>query len=272
MNLELLKRINKPDFSLTIRADKGKGYCHACGQESTFDYEEVINDNLAKLWQIDNKTRHAFSSRESRKCKNCLSIYRNRLFSRVLCEYYGNPDIKNLEDLVNSKDFQRIKLAEINSCGPLHKFLAKHPNLKYSEFDSDDPDIKSENLHNLTYKDRSFDLVLTSDTLEHVPDYTKALSEIYRVLKPNGRHIFTIPIIWQRKTIRRAEFNNLKKIQYVVEPAYHGPTADANLVWTDFGRDVLKNIDSAGFLTKIVHYNLLNSHDAGCVLVSTKLK
>ena len=53
--------------------------------------------------------------------------------------------------------------------------------------------FRSEDLTRLTYSDASFDLVLTSETLEHVPDLEAALREIRRVLVPGGRHIFTIP-------------------------------------------------------------------------------
>ena len=41
----------------------------------------------------------------------------------------------------------------------------------------------------------SFDLILTSETLEHVPDLHAALREIHRVLAPGGRHVFTVPVL-----------------------------------------------------------------------------
>ena len=43
---------------------------------------------------------------------------------------------------------------------------------------------RSEDLTRLTYPDNSFDLILTSETLEHVPDLNAALCEIHRVLCP----------------------------------------------------------------------------------------
>lgn len=39
----------------------------------------------------------------------------------------------------------------------------------------------------------TFDLILASDVLEHVPQDTQAMSEIYRVLRPGGYAILTVP-------------------------------------------------------------------------------
>jgi SAM-dependent methyltransferase len=43
--------------------------------------------------------------------------------------------------------------------------------------------VQCQNLEALTFKDNSFDLVITEDVLEHVVNVRKALSEIHRVLK-----------------------------------------------------------------------------------------
>ena len=47
--------------------------------------------------------------------------------------------------------------------------------------------------------------MLTSETLEHVPDLDAALAEIHRVLVPGGRHVFTDPAAARRaETFARA--------------------------------------------------------------------
>ncbi len=46
---------------------------------------------------------------------------------------------------------------------------------------------------NLPFKDSSFDLVIGHAILHHLPEIKKALREVYRVLKPQGRCIFTEP-------------------------------------------------------------------------------
>ena len=45
----------------------------------------------------------------------------------------------------------------------------------------------------LPFDDGSFDLVVSLDTLEHVPDPNRALAELVRVTRPRGRLIITTP-------------------------------------------------------------------------------
>lgn len=45
----------------------------------------------------------------------------------------------------------------------------------------------------IPFKDRSFKTVVSNCVLEHIPDIDKALSEIRRVLKPQGRLLITVP-------------------------------------------------------------------------------
>jgi len=48
-------------------------------------------------------------------------------------------------------------------------------------------------IQEMQLSDNSFDTVLCVEVLEHVPYPAKALSEIYRVLKPGGHLILTVP-------------------------------------------------------------------------------
>lgn len=48
-------------------------------------------------------------------------------------------------------------------------------------------------MHNLNFKNEEFDLVFAHEVLEHSIDLPKALSEIKRVLKPNGYLVFSVP-------------------------------------------------------------------------------
>ena len=46
--------------------------------------------------------------------------------------------------------------------------------------------------------------MLSSETLERVPDFRAALAETRRVVRNGGRHIFTLPVVWTRTTEARA--------------------------------------------------------------------
>lgn len=49
------------------------------------------------------------------------------------------------------------------------------------------------NLLNLPYEDNTFDKIVCSEVLEHVPDHEGAARELYRVLKPGGVLGVTVP-------------------------------------------------------------------------------
>jgi predicted SAM-dependent methyltransferase len=70
----------------------------------------------------------------------------------------------------------------------------KQENLDYTTADLYSPiaDVKA-NICDLPFEDNSFDVVFCNHVLEHIPDDTKAMQELYRVLKPGGMGIFQIP-------------------------------------------------------------------------------
>lgn len=51
----------------------------------------------------------------------------------------------------------------------------------------------------LPYDDESFDVVLMSEILEHIPDDEAAIAEMVRILKPGGSAAVTVPRYWPEK-------------------------------------------------------------------------
>ena len=74
------------------------------------------------------------------------------------------------------------------------KRFKKQKNLDYITADLYSPiaDVKAD-ICNLPFEDNSFDVVFCNHVLEHIADDKKAMSELYRVLKPGGLGIFQIP-------------------------------------------------------------------------------
>ncbi|MBC9795153.1 class I SAM-dependent methyltransferase [Sinomicrobium weinanense] len=82
-----------------------------------------------------------------------------------------------------------------------YKRFRKQPNLDYTTTDLESPlaDVKAD-ICNLPFEDNSFDFVLCNHVLEHIPDDTRAMQELYRILKPGGTGIFQIPQDLGRET------------------------------------------------------------------------
>lgn len=53
--------------------------------------------------------------------------------------------------------------------------------------------LEQGSIYNLPYKNRTFDFIICSEVLEHLSDDTKAIKEIYRLLKPGGTVAITVP-------------------------------------------------------------------------------
>jgi ubiquinone/menaquinone biosynthesis C-methylase UbiE len=75
---------------------------------------------------------------------------------------------------------------------------------KFSGFDEPDNPAKSFGLSSanaleLPFADDTFDKVICSEVLEHIPDYRGALREIERVLKPGGLFCASVPRRWPEK-------------------------------------------------------------------------
>lgn len=56
--------------------------------------------------------------------------------------------------------------------------------------------LMSANALQLPFADNTFDKVICSEVLEHIPDYEGALKEIERVLKPGGLFCASVPRFW----------------------------------------------------------------------------
>ena len=82
-----------------------------------------------------------------------------------------------------------------------YKRFKKQANLTYTTTDLESPlaDVKAD-ICNLPFADHSFDIILCNHVLEHIPDDTKAMQELYRILKPGGMGIFQVPQDLNRTT------------------------------------------------------------------------
>lgn len=75
---------------------------------------------------------------------------------------------------------------------------------KFSDFAQPDNADKSfglsmANALSLPFADDTFDVIICSEVLEHIPDYQSVLTEIERILVPGGTFVASVPRAWPEK-------------------------------------------------------------------------
>ena len=231
--------------------------CPVCGRSAVHRRRTIISDELAEAWELTPDQRAQFDEREGVYCSLCGSNRRSQWMAESLLRWAAEKTGAthgSLAALSRAPAFHALRVAELNACGQLHPWLAAHPGLAYSEYNAQPP-VRSEDLLHLSYSDASFDLVLTSETLEHVPDLDRALSELRRILRPGGVHLFTVPVVWDRPHSRTcAVVDDAGAVRQLRPPSHHGlpgTTAGDMLVFTEFGADFPGRLEQAGFRVRV---------------------
>jgi SAM-dependent methyltransferase len=110
--------------------------------------------------------------------------------------------------------------------------------------------VRHEDMTRLSLTDESVDHYLSFECFEHIPFYKKAITEIYRVLKPEGTFFGSFPFDINRyENLIKATVGENGEIIYLMEPEYHGDPVNEQgiLCYTIFGWEVLDEFRQAGF-------------------------
>ena len=185
--------------------------------------------------------------RNDYRCIRCDSIPRWRALITVLEREFP--------------DWRHLQIHESSPSGPASRKLRREAvHYTSSQFLSGHPGgsvvdgITCQDLESLTFPDRSLDLVITQDVLEHLLDPERAVVEIARVLRPGGAHVFTVPIFAGRPTLVRAAASG-SGVDYLLPADYHGNPVDPNgsLVVREWGDDLVEFVARATGLPTEVH-------------------
>ena len=136
------------------------------------------------------------------------------------------------------------------------KLFKKMKNLDYITGDLISPwaDIKMD-VHDIPFKENTFDVVICNHVLEHVEDDKKVMSEFYRVMKPGGWGIFQVPINTESKhTLEDKSITDPKEREKVYWQSDHVRL---------YGLDYAAKLTNAGF--KVTESNFINELDPSLV-------
>jgi SAM-dependent methyltransferase len=117
------------------------------------------------------------------------------------------------------------------------------------------PEIQSMDIMNIPYSSDSFDFVICNHVLEHVANDRKALSEIYRVLKPGGLAILQTPF----SATLTCTFEDPGISTEQLRLNLYGQEDHVRL----YGMDFFKRLQTAGLRIKLCrHHDLAGTSEA----------
>ena len=170
------------DSKITIETNSIMKNCPICGWEG----EEFLpcNPNFAH----DDSRQLATHC----KCPTCHSHHRHRGYMLILQTFNlpkTNTSLLHVapEPFLNNYFKQRASQYTI---------IDKNPD----KYEKDYETVIEMDLTALTFANNRYDFIYCSHVLEHIPNDKKAISEIYRVLKPGGIAMLTVPIYPLEKT------------------------------------------------------------------------
>jgi GT2 family glycosyltransferase/SAM-dependent methyltransferase/glycosyltransferase involved in cell wall biosynthesis len=215
------------------------GTCNICGARTRF--KTFGSDNL----------------RESLFCEGCGSSCRNRALAAALLSAVG--DVQTVVELAALKVGPRIfdtdstsAIFELLKSAEFYSSSMYRPERPFGQLIK--PKIVNVDLQAMPFPSSSYDVVLTSDVMEHVRRDDAAHREIYRCLKPGGHYLFTVPYQpqWGANQIR-VDGSGAEDV-YLMEKQYHGdPMNGRILVYRIYGRELLAQLRRIGFDVRFVN-------------------
>ena len=204
--------------------------CKVCGGRQ-FIHHDVLWPELVTQWGLSEDEVQYINVQQGTSCRTCGANTRSIALADAILRY-ARVNV-TLTEWTATEAAQSYSVLEINEAGSLTSVLRKlagHRLVQHPEYD----------MMALPFKSGSLDLVVHSDTLEHVPDPAQGLRECRRVLRRGGACIFTVPVVMGRLTRSRKG----------LPVSLHGPQGGSDLsmtVHTEFGADVWCKVLESGF-------------------------
>jgi len=216
--------------------------CVNCKGHS-FEQQSIIDDKLSQSWGLSQPERKWFDEREGNFCQSCRMSKRVRMLLWSLRKLF--PEFRGVHILhLNQTNDLRPALSGAAS-------LVETTYLPDRELGAEIHGLSNQDMTRLTFGNDFFDLVIHSETLEHLHDYEAALCEARRVLKPGGYQVYSVPLLHHRQTRRRITRGADGKLIHLLPLSTHGLEEEYPVVW-EFGGDFIKE---RGDLIYEIHYD-----------------
>ena len=180
--------------------------------------------------------------------KNETDFFKSELDSDPVHQY------KIKVRLRNAKTNSALKVLHFAPEQAFYKLFRNQKNIEYTTTDLLSPlaDVKAD-ICNLPFSDNAYDVIFCNHVLEHIADDTKAMHELFRVLKPGGMGIFQIP----QDLNRPVTFSDDSITDQKERAKIFGQYDHVRI----YGRDYFDKLRSIGFEVNEVDYTVNISAD-----------
>lgn len=188
----LTLRVNQRNLRAMALYRQVTATCNICGHTGPLTHELF---DLAKFAQ-----HHIDPLRETLRCRGCESKMRDRALAAgllgVIERRYG-VHAKTVDELATVLP-DGVRILETDANSRLAKRLPTatrslyYPDRASGEVVREDGAINLD-LESMPFGDGSFDVIITTEVMEHVRYVDKAHREIARCLDPQGTYVFTVP-------------------------------------------------------------------------------
>jgi SAM-dependent methyltransferase len=216
------------------------------------------------------KTRFLVSGNESRSIR-CLSCKSTAISLATVAQ---------IQEL--TLDPATSAVYELSYHGAVHRYLKQ----RFASFECSEyfgpsvggghvNGVRNEDVQRLSFADESFDLVSSTEVFEHVPDYLAGFSQVYRVLRPEGWFVFTVPFFDNKSTepVCRLKLNG--QLEWLKAEEYHDSQVTGirtvPVFWHHSKYQLIEDLRKTGFRTaRIEESNLFSPTITQLVLVAQK--
>lgn len=242
-------RFNRDNWQRYVRFRQASLHCNICGERGSpfFDFPDL---NLRRAHRIG-------ELRETLQCRHCRATMRHRTLAAGLLRHVslvaGRP-ITSIKAAAAAR-LADLKVLDTDPFSPIAVLLKHLPDYWVSSFQPGQPfDTElsprhwNVNLEKIGFADATFDVLLTSDVMEHVRGIDAAHAQIHRVLKPGGAYIFTVPYDEGCTTHHQLVDTSSTTDRFLVPPQYHGdPLTGGILAYRVFGCALQQELAMLGF-------------------------
>ncbi len=243
----LFDRIHSTNFRNHAALARLRIECNVCGVRSGIYYD---------FPGVNQRAEHGIGLlRETTTCRTCSATMRHRTLAYGLLNSISKLTGQQYASVTAYRDSAHVvDILDTDCYSPLHKILSGKAGYISSKYLPDvdfgkelAPSIYNLDLQAISFDSDRFDVIMTSDVMEHVENDCQAHREIFRVLRTGGAYVFTVPCDLNLSYNRILALRAQTEILYTGTPHFHGdPITGGILAYRIYGRELMTFLRDLG--------------------------